>query len=150
MSGHVIVHASVVIRERDRLLFVREEKEASRGKWNLPGGHVEFGETIAAAAQREAKEEVEVGVFLTDLLGVYTAKVKPDGVSVRFVFNAHALTGEAAPGHEILEVRWMTTEEARGLTDDEMVAPMILRRILDDVDTGLSFPLAALKEVEPS
>ncbi|MEN8150536.1 MAG: NUDIX hydrolase [Planctomycetota bacterium] len=149
MSGHVLVHASVVLKERDRVLFVREEKDESRGKWNLPGGHVEFGETIAAAAQREAKEEVGVGVFLTDLLGVYTAKVRADGTSVRFVFNAHAMTGEAGPGDEITEVRWMSTDEARALADDGMVAPMILRRVLDDVDAGLSWPMAVLKEVSP-
>ena len=147
MSGAVITHASVVVKDRARVLFVREEKEASRGKWNLPGGHVEFDETIAAAAKREAKEEVGLGVFLTDLLGVYTARVDPGAVSVRFVYNGHALTGEAGPGDEITEIRWMTTDEARELADDEMVAPMVLRRILDDVDSGMSWPVSVLKEV---
>jgi len=148
MSGRILVHASVVITERDRVLFVREGKEESRDRWNLPGGHVEFGETIAAAAQREAREETGVGVFLTDVLGVYTARVRSDGVSVRFVFSAHAVTGEPAPGDEIEEVRFRPTDEVRAMPDTALVAPPVLRRILDDIDTGIAFPMSVLKEFE--
>jgi len=146
MSGHIVVHASVVITDRDRVLFVREGKEESKDKWNLPGGHVEFGETVAAAAQREAKEETFLGVFLTGVLGIYT-RVRADGVSVRFVFGAHAVTGDAAPGDEIDEIRWMTTDEVRAMADSELVAPPVLRRILDDVDTGIAHPMSVLREV---
>jgi len=147
MTGHIVVHASVVIMERDRVLFVREAKAESRDKWNLPGGHVEFGETMAGAAQREAKEETGLGVFIADVLGVYTAKVKSDGVSVRFVFGAHAVTGDPAPGDQISEVRWMTTNEVRAMTDDELVAPMVLRPLLDDIDAGMRWPKAVMKEI---
>lgn len=140
------VHVSVVIRHEDRILLVREAGASSRGRWNLPGGRHEPPETIIGAARREAREEVGVGVFPTWLVGVYTGVADPEVMSVRFVFGGHVVAGDPAPGDGILEVRWATVEEARALADDEMVAPGLLRRILDDVEAGTAWPVAVLRE----
>ena len=52
------VHVSVVLRREGRWLLVREGKEGSRDRWNLPGGHLEPGETFTEGIRREAKEVV--------------------------------------------------------------------------------------------
>jgi 8-oxo-dGTP pyrophosphatase MutT (NUDIX family) len=50
--------AGCVIRDTyGRFLLVQERLEKVYGKWNMPAGHVEAGETIKAAAIRETKEE---------------------------------------------------------------------------------------------
>lgn len=148
MNGELRVHASVVVADRGKILLVREGKDdASHGKWNLPGGHVEFGETVAEGAAREALEETGLGVFLTDILAVYTGLVREDIRSIRFVFGGHFVRGDPSPGDDILEVAWMTTEEVRRCADDTLVAPHVLRRILDDVDSGIRWPTSVLREV---
>lgn len=57
-AGRVITAALVVVPgPGDTVTFVRQERGPYAGWWLLPGGKVEFGEPVAAAARREAAEE---------------------------------------------------------------------------------------------
>ena len=64
----VEVAVGAVVRRGDEILLVRRGRGAGVGLWSLPGGRVEFGETLAAAVAREVAEEtglvIEVGGFL--------------------------------------------------------------------------------------
>jgi 8-oxo-dGTP diphosphatase len=51
--------------------FVRQERGPYAGFWLLPGGKVEFGESIVEAARREAAEESGCAVGNLDLTGAY-------------------------------------------------------------------------------
>lgn len=63
--------ADVVILLPDGRVVLVLRRNPPNG-WALPGGFVEVGETVEAAAAREAKEETSLLVTLTDLLGVYS------------------------------------------------------------------------------
>ena len=56
---------------RERQIVLVERRGPPPG-WALPGGFVEYGETVEAAAVREAHEETGMRVTLTHLLGVYS------------------------------------------------------------------------------
>jgi ADP-ribose pyrophosphatase YjhB (NUDIX family) len=99
----------------DRILLVRR---ADDGTWCLPGGRVEFGESITACAHREFEEETGQTVELTGLLGVYSRPDDqvhryPDGEIVHFVgvvFEGRA-GGPAGPlAGDTTETRWFAAD----------------------------------------
>jgi 8-oxo-dGTP diphosphatase len=53
---------AVVLDDRGRLLMIRRGHEPSRGLWSVPGGRVEAGESVAAAVEREVREETGLAV----------------------------------------------------------------------------------------
>src|SRR6185295_15842951 len=73
--------------------------------WALPGGHVDYGESVESAAVREAKEETGLDVDLDCLLGVYSSPNRDPRkhvVSVVFIAAAEGVPHAADDAKEIL------------------------------------------------
>ncbi len=123
---HVV--ASVVIVEHGKVLMIQEKIPKVYGKWNLPGGHVDEGETIEDAAIREAREEVGLDVTLTTALPVMHAAIDRP---VLHPFAADITGGELHfDPDEILDAQWFTPAEIRAITSD-LRAPDYLFATLD-------------------
>src|SRR5437879_13727889 len=78
--------AADVIAEIDGKVVLIERKNFPFG-WAIPGGFVDFGETVEQAAVREAREEISVEVELRELLGVYSRPDRdPRGQTITVVY----------------------------------------------------------------
>ncbi len=111
-----------------RIVLV-ERKHPPRG-WALPGGFVEWGETLEAAAVREAREETGLEVALTRQLHTYSDPSRdPRGHTVSTVFVGNA-SGEPMGGDDAVR--------ATPFTRDSLPARIAFdhRAILEDYFTG--------------
>lgn len=81
----------VVFDAEDRLLLIQRGNEPFRGSYALPGGFVDVGEPVEAAALRELKEETNVDGRILRLIGVYSDPSRdPRGHTVSVAYLADA------------------------------------------------------------
>jgi 8-oxo-dGTP diphosphatase len=79
------VAADLIVEIGDRIVLI-ERKNFPPG-WAIPGGFVDFGETVEQAAVREAREEISLEVELRELLGVYSRPDRdPRGQTITMVY----------------------------------------------------------------
>jgi ADP-ribose pyrophosphatase YjhB (NUDIX family) len=79
------VAAAIPVTPDDRIILLRRGFDPGKDLWTFPGGFVDLGETVEAAARREAREEIEADIQLGDLVGVYS---RDDERVVLIVFAA--------------------------------------------------------------
>ena len=96
-------------RDRDnRIVLVRRAIEPGYGLWVFPGGYVDRGEEVTAAARREAREEAGLDVRLDGLVNIYSYPERP---LIIIVYSATWIGGELCTDEESLEARLFSPEE---------------------------------------
>jgi ADP-ribose pyrophosphatase YjhB (NUDIX family) len=104
-----------------RARLVRRGREPDMGKWAFPGGLIELGETVAAAALRELAEETGVIAEAGRVVEVIDV-VTPDELGrVRYHFLLNAVlcrwvSGEGEAGDDAAAVGWFTPDEIAAMS----------------------------------
>jgi len=92
----------------DRILLCRRAIEPSYGKWTLPAGFMEVGETVANAAIRETSEEACARIALDQLFSIISV---PHIDQVHVIYRAQLLDLDFSAGVETLELRLFSEDE---------------------------------------
>lgn len=92
----------------DKILLCKRNIEPRYGKWTLPAGFMELGETVAQGAARETDEEAGAQI---ELLGLYTLMNVVRVGQVHFFYRAKLLSTTFHPGHETIEARLFSEDE---------------------------------------
>lgn len=107
--------ASACVWKDGKVLLVLRAKPPL-GLWSLSGGHVEFGETAVAAAERELLEESGVTADLTTFVGLYEIiREKPPFHYAIACYGGMWRSGELQASSDALEARWVALEELDSL-----------------------------------
>ena len=102
---------TVIADEEGRVLLA---KRCDCGKWGLPGGLMEYGETLEQTAVREAKEETGLDVAVDALCGIYSGFIsrRTGNQPITASFTAHIIGGELFCDHiETDELGWFGGDE---------------------------------------
>jgi 8-oxo-dGTP diphosphatase len=109
---------SACVWRGDRFLLVERGKEPNLGLWSLPGGSVDFGETLADAAARELRVETAVEADLRHLVDVVEAirhddMGRPSRHYVIAVLGGPWRAGEPVAGDDAAAAEWLSVDELR-------------------------------------
>ncbi len=128
------VGVGAVVLHRGRVLLVRRGKAPSMGKWTLPGGLVELGETTAEAIRREVQEECSCDIRLVGVAGVVDRVIRDADGRVRYHYvlvdyAAHADSQTIVAGTDADEAQWVDVARVSELDVTDGLVDMIGRAL---------------------
>ncbi len=116
--------ASVALVDQGRVLLIQRARPPYEGRWTLPGGRLEPGETAEAAAAREVKEELGLDISalrpvlrltISDALDELIRPRDPPPEFRLQVFATDTFEGDIIPSGEIAAHRWIEGDRIAGL-----------------------------------
>jgi 8-oxo-dGTP pyrophosphatase MutT (NUDIX family) len=141
------LNANALVDDLEFLMV--EEGIEGRSVFNQPAGHVEYGETIADAAIREALEETGWQVKLRAFLGIYVLRI-PEPTGHDRVYHRYSFLAEPVAqitndlDDAIIRALWMD-RAALAATSDRHRSPLIMACISDYL-SGRRYPLELIQE----
>jgi 8-oxo-dGTP diphosphatase len=109
--------ADALVVEGGKVLLMRREFGPFRGKWAIPGGFVEAGESAEECCVREAREETGLEVEIEMLLGVFSNPARDPRGTIGIVFLCRRVGGKLGGSVEG-EAEWFPLEELPALAFD--------------------------------
>ena len=126
VCGHIhYINPNIIVGilpvKEDKILLCKRAIEPGYGKWTLPSGFMEIGESLEQGAKREAKEEANLQVQIMHLHTTYSL---PNIGQVYMLYLSEIVNDDFAPMDETLEVKLFSIQ---AVSYTHLTLPTILR-----------------------
>jgi 8-oxo-dGTP diphosphatase len=127
-----VVAVGVLLFDGDRVLLVQRGRPPQVGRWTVPGGGVEVGETLEEAALRELAEETGLACTLGPVVEVLDRVVRDGDGRVEFHYVILDFVGTAPSGtllasSDCADARWVPIAELDAWETTDGLAPVVRR-----------------------
>lgn len=154
----IVAVAAVVLRDGE-VLLIKRGVEPAYGKWSIPGGVVDLGETLCDAAAREVKEETGLDVDIGPVVEIVERVLRDDQGRIRFHYvivdyvaklrkgpgntdpsaegrrhgDCEQGPGEPVGASDALEARWFPVAEVQNLDTTEWLVHVIQKAVASEM-----------------
>lgn len=130
-EGRPLVGVGAVIIKDGKILLVKRGNEPNKGKWSIPGGLVNTGESLEDALKREIMEEVGFEIDVEDVACVSEEVFRENGdVKYHYIiidFFANIVGGELRVGSDAVDAKWVKLNEIDSLDVVDFVKKLVNR-----------------------
>ena len=137
--AHPLVGVGALVHDGEgRVLLIKRRFEPNKGRWSLPGGLLETGETLVYAGKREVREELGVEIDVEELFQVSEEIIKDAEGKTRFHFVLVDFLAKVSPNGATItrndesdSFNWFEPEQVKALDVSENTR-LIVRKYLEE------------------
>ena len=122
---------AVVIHDQ-RVLLVKRKNPPAQGQWTIPGGRVQWGETLQTATEREIAEETGIIIQSKEPIYTFDQIVHNDDGEVRFHYvivdlAADYMGGSVIPGDDAMDAAWFEANQLQSYNINHKTLKLLTR-----------------------
>jgi len=124
-----------IIFHGDNILLIQRGRMPNIGKWTLPGGVVELGESPLEALNREVLEECGIAIEVEEVVDVINRVIRDEAGRVQYHYviidyTASYKEGTLKPDSDITDARWVPLEEVEQYDLTEGLVAVIEKAVM--------------------
>lgn len=104
------VSIDALILKEDKILLIKRGFDPYKGFWAIPGGHLDYDETVKDAVRREVKEETNLDVTSLSLVDVYSSPSRSPLQTVAIAYKVE-VQGEAKYGSDAIDLAFFSLDD---------------------------------------
>ncbi|MEM0457003.1 MAG: NUDIX hydrolase [Nitrososphaerota archaeon] len=125
-----VVAVGALILQDHNILLVKRKNEPGKGRWSIPGGSVELGESLKDAVVREVYEETGLLVEVSELLDIIEVIRRDNAGNIIFHYVildylAKPISGTLRAASDASDVIWVSVDEAMNMEITDSLRAML-------------------------